>query len=94
MYNQSSQKRQETDKEWAKVENKRKVIAFDLHYKNKLGCHNFTIFDLGTKDITCYFWHEAGGDLRANAFASYLTDYLENLEDGIKEVVMFSDGCT
>ena len=38
--------------------------------------------------------HEAEGDLTANAFASCLTDYLENLEDGIKEVVMFSDGCT
>ena len=90
--NMAASTAKETDKERARVEKKRKVIAFDLHYKNKLGCHNFIIFDLGTKDITCYFWQEAEGDLTANAFASCLTDYLESLEDGIKEIVMFSDG--
>ena len=63
----------EKDKERALAENNLKVIAFDLqalllspllkansmYYKTKLGCHNFTVFDLCTKDVTCYFWPEA-----------------------------------
>ena len=39
--NMAASTAKETDKERARVEKKRKVIAFDLHYKNKLGCHNF-----------------------------------------------------
>jgi hypothetical protein len=44
--------------------------------------------------VTCYFWHEAEGDLTANTFASCITDYVENLDERIEEVIMYSDGCT
>ncbi|KAK6167866.1 hypothetical protein SNE40_021797 [Patella caerulea] len=73
-----------------------KLQASALYYKTKLACHNFTIYDLNTKDVACYFWHEAEGDLTANSFASCVTNYIENMlvDDRIKTIVIYSDGCT
>ncbi|XP_055956576.1 uncharacterized protein LOC130012503 [Patella vulgata] len=69
--------------------------ASSLYYKTKLACHNFTIFDLGTKNTVCYFWHEGEGDLSANSFASCLCDYVINyLPSNVKTLIIYSDGCT
>ncbi|VDI73103.1 Hypothetical predicted protein [Mytilus galloprovincialis] len=60
------------DKEAALTKDDMKVISLDLqallmcpllkasamYYKTKLSCHNFTIFDMKTKDVICYFWTE------------------------------------
>ncbi|CAC5412573.1 unnamed protein product [Mytilus coruscus] len=35
--------------------------ASAMYYKTKLSCHNFTIFDMKTKDVICYFWTEVEG---------------------------------
>lgn len=67
--------------------------ASSMYYKTKLSCHNFTIYDLITKDVVCYFWHEGDAELTANSFASCLTDYIENISGSVKEVIIFSDGC-
>ena len=68
--------------------------ASALYYRTKLAYHNYTIFDLATKEVICYFWYEAEGDLSAHSFASCLTHYLESLGDDVKEVIIYSDGCT
>ncbi|KAK6184510.1 hypothetical protein SNE40_006975 [Patella caerulea] len=72
-----------------------KLEASALYYKTKLGCHNYTIFNVASKDVKCYFWHESEGDLSANSFASCLSDYLESvIDESIKEVIVYSDGCS
>lgn len=60
-----------------------------------MGCPYFTVFDL-SKDFAGYLWHEAEGDLTANAFASCVTGYVhvDNLDERIEEVTVYSDGCT
>ena len=68
--------------------------ASALYYRTKLSCHNFTIFDMKTKDVMCYFWNETEGDLLSNSFASCIVDYINKLDDNIKTLIMYSDGCT
>lgn len=68
--------------------------ASSMYYKTKLGCHNFTIHDMSSHNVTCYFWDESEGELSANSFASCVGDYISNIDPGIKELVIFSDGCT
>lgn len=72
--------------------------ASSLYFKSKLCCHNFTAFDLKTKDATCYWFDETNCDLQASTFASLLIDFLvrKYLQDlsNIKPIVIFSDGCT
>lgn len=47
-----------------------------------------------TRDVNCYFWSEHEGELTANSFASCVADYIDGLDNAIKHVVIFSDGCT
>ena len=65
-----------------------------LYYKTKLSCHNYTVFDLVTKEVLCYFWNETDGELSSNVFASCLLDYLESLDlTDVETVIIYSDGC-
>ena len=52
--------------------------ASALYYRTKLTVHNFTVYNLATKDVMCFVWHEAEGGLTANEFASCVIDFLEN----------------
>lgn len=68
--------------------------ASALYYKTKLCVHNYTIFDLKTRDVCCYIWNESEGSLSANDFASCLTDYLQECVNDHETFIIFSDGCT
>lgn len=73
--------------------------ASSLYFKTKLCCHNYTVFDLKTKDVVCYWFDETDSDLQASTFASLLVDFLkrkflENANGQIKPIIIFSDGCT
>ena len=70
--------------------------ASALYYKTKLACHNYTIFDLHSGHVTCFFWHEGAGGLDADIFATCLLDYLENNERCklASKLIIYSDGCT
>ncbi|CAG9763604.1 unnamed protein product [Ceutorhynchus assimilis] len=72
--------------------------ASSLYFKTKLCCHNFTVYDLNTKDATCYWFDETDTDLQASAFASLLVDFLQrkflNIPGEKKPIIIFSDGCT
>ena len=97
-----------SDKIRAETSNEVKIVTLDLqavllcpllkasalYYKTKLGCHNFTIHEMDSRHVTCYFWHESEGELTANSFASCVADFIDKLDDGVKELVIYSDGCT
>ena len=72
-----------------------KLKASASFYKTKLAVHNFTLYNLATKSSTCYVWHEGEGGLVGSVFASMVCSYLDiQITDNIKEVTLYSDGCT
>lgn len=72
-----------------------KLDASSIYYKMKLSCRNFTIYDMETRNVMCYFWTEVDGEINASSFASCVEDFLgnENL-DGVSNIIIYSDGCT
>lgn len=70
-----------------------KLLAGALYYKQKLQCHNFTIYNSRTADVTIYFWHEADGGVTSNEFTSCLIDYLKTTCKDYKHITIISDGC-
>lgn len=52
------------------------------YYKTKLKVHNLTYYNLSTKDVMCYVWHEATGGLESDVFASIATRYFQSEIDG------------
>ncbi|VEN44991.1 unnamed protein product [Callosobruchus maculatus] len=72
------------------------VLAGIIYFKQKLACHNFTIYSLSDNKVVCYVWHEGEGGLDANCFASCLMDFLDTEikeEDKQKPKIFYSDGC-
>lgn len=67
--------------------------ASALYYKTKLLFHNFTIFNITTHHCCCYWFNECKADLTANTFASCIVDYILDLEDISKPLIIWSDGC-
>ena len=71
-----------------------KILASAVYYKTKLCSHNFTVYNVHTKDVVCYLWHEGEGGLTANMFATCIYDYLQNeIGDNVQTIIMYSDGC-
>ena len=68
--------------------------ASALYYKKKLQVHNYTVFDMASKDTVCYIWNEVEGGLNASEFASCLVSYLEERADAFDKAIIYSDGCT
>lgn len=70
-----------------------KLLASAAYYKQKLQFHNFTIYVLNNRDVTLYTWHEADGGVTSNEFSSCIIDYLKQLPEQYKKVILISDGC-
>ncbi|XP_050507268.1 uncharacterized protein LOC126884950 [Diabrotica virgifera virgifera] len=68
--------------------------ASALYYKTKLCCHNFTIFNVNTHHVRCYWFTETEADLSANTFETCITDYLLDLCPVNIPIIIWSDGCT
>lgn len=65
-----------------------------LYYKSKLVVHYFTMYDIGTKEVDCFWFDETAGDLEASVFASSVVHKLDEvLTIDPKPVVLWSDGC-
>lgn len=65
-----------------------------FYYKRKLSCFNFTIFDMGRKQGTCYIWDETISKRGANEVSSCLLDFVkENANNGVEEFRFWSDNC-
>ena len=71
------------------------ILASAVYYKTKLCCHNFTVHDMTSKNVSCYFWHESEGGLQSTSFASCPVDYLEDELNNnvVNTIIIFSDGC-
>ena len=70
--------------------------ASSLYYKTKLQVHNFTLFNLNTKEGYCYLWNETEGDLSSEIFAHLRYRHFERVikdNPDLKEIVVWSDGC-
>lgn len=68
----------------------------NFYYISKLNVLNFTIYELGSKDVNCYVWHEGEGARGVNEIGSCVLSYLRNLQDKIKDdfdVIFYSDNC-
>lgn len=73
-----------------------KTQASCLYYKTKLQVHNFTLFDLESKEGYCYLWDESEGDLSSEVFAHLQYRHFEGViknHPEVKEIVVWSDGC-
>ena len=72
-----------------------RLQASALYYKTKLSCHNFTMYNLKSGEVVCYFWYEEQGDLSANSFATCVRDCLATVVENpnITRIILFSDGC-
>ena len=74
----------------------RKTKASNLYYKTKLQVHNFTLFDLISKEGYCYLWNESEGDLSSEVYAHLQYNYFVRIiidNPNIENIVVWSDGC-
>lgn len=65
--------------------------ASALYYKTKLCCHNYSVYDLTSHEVMCYWFNETQADLSANTFTSCIIDYLKTKCDGSKPIILWSD---
>ena len=68
-----------------------------MFFHSKLNVHNFTFFDLKTKDVMNYLWTEVNGLIESDNFISCCMDYLNDLLDKFGNnslLIIWSDGCT
>ena len=73
------------------------VNANAFYYKTKLSNYNFTIFDLKTHKVACYWFSEdQNSDLKASTFVSCVLDHLQKkcVTESKTSIVIYSDGCT
>lgn len=73
-----------------------KTNVSSQYYKTKLIVHNFTLFDLKTKEGYCYLWHDGEGGLSSNMYASIVCHFLMSqlIDHDPKPMLLYSDGCT
>lgn len=72
------------------------IKATAIYYKTKLCVHNYTVFNLVTKEVDCYLWNESDGGLEANVFASLLISHLSaylSKNPATKEIIIYTDNC-
>lgn len=66
----------------------------EIFYKRRLSNYNFTIYNLGTKEGTCFMWHECVAKRGANEISSCLYLFLKEQDSkGAETIDMFCDGC-
>ena len=65
-----------------------------LFYRRKLATYNLTVYDMGTRDVSCYMWHEGAGGRGCNEIATSIHLFLKSLPASAKRVIFFSDTCS
>ncbi|CAG9818856.1 unnamed protein product [Phaedon cochleariae] len=69
-----------------------------LYFKTKLIVHNFTIYNMKTKEAYCYLWHESAGGVSSNDYCSIICYFLKQFVIGTlspdQNIIIYSDGCT
>lgn len=67
-----------------------------VYFKKKLCVHNYTLFNLRSKDVYCFLWDETQGSLEATNIASILYKFLDTYiieHPKLQTVILISDGC-
>ena len=99
------QKIKEGYKNKGKLNEKLNVLNFDLEavlytpcnkvstifYKRKLCTYNCTLYNLATKEGTCFIWDETEGKRGSNEIGTSLFNYMKSTL--AEEIVLFSDTC-
>ncbi|CAD0196001.1 unnamed protein product [Chrysodeixis includens] len=102
--------RAEKEKDKGNVSENLKVAVYDLqavmpcprgevssfYYVSKINVLNFTITELGSKNTTCFVWHEGEGARGVNEIGSCVLMYLKDLNNIATEefdVIFYSDNC-
>lgn len=68
--------------------------ASSFYYKRKLVVHNFTVYDLKTKDPNNYVYDESLSGVGPNEVSSFLSLYIkEKVATGMKDFRFISDNC-
>lgn len=63
-----------------------------IYYKTKLANHNFTMYNMATKQVTCYWFSEIDADLSSSTFANLISHHLTNILKVKKlPIVLFSN---
>ena len=68
-----------------------------MFFHTKLNLHNFTFYDLKTREVLNYVWCEVHGELEASNLTTCYIDYFSKLVEqnpAVKNVILWSDGCT
>ena len=68
-----------------------------MFFHSKLNLHNFTFYDLKTREVMNFLWNETNGEIESNNFTSCYIAYLEELIEAhrnAKKIILWSDGCT
>lgn len=69
--------------------------ASALYFKTKLCVHNFTMYNLANKEVTCYWFDESNAGLTASVFISCIIDcFKKTLQKKCMPIILYSDGCT
>ena len=71
-----------------------KASASEFYYISKLNCFNYSVYNLGTSDGTCYLWDQTTAKRGATECASGLIHYLTKcVSSGVTTVSIWSDTC-
>ena len=67
-----------------------------MFFHSKLNVHNFTFFDLLTKDVENYVWSENNGDIEASNYTTCYIDFLSKAIEqypSLSNITLWSDSC-
>ena len=70
--------------------------ASALYYKTKYQLHNFTFYNMQTKDGYCYGWDKINGKLSGGVFAHIQHKHFSKVlqeSSQIEKLIIWSDGC-
>ena len=68
-----------------------------MFFRTKLNLHNFTFYNLVTRDVINFVWSETNGDLKSSSFTTIYIEYLTQLFEKnpkISTIILWTDGCT
>lgn len=67
-----------------------------FYYKSKLNIYNLTFYDLKSKDVTCFVWHEGEAERGVNEIGSCVLMFIEkevSKRNGDIEFIFYTDNC-
>ena len=68
-----------------------------MFFRTKLNLHNFTFYNLVTRDVINFVWSETNGDLKSSSFTTIYIEYSTQLFEKnpeISTIILWIDGCT